>query len=326
MEIGDFKYASMLSKENMISSFRFLLFCVGNAYKLSREGVKIDLVVSYDPLKTGLIGLIVSRILHTKFIARVNGVYTSDAEWVDSPRSLSVKTKKKIYPLIMRFVLKRTDGIKLLFNGQIDVFNSILGGKVIRCFPSYVDVDAFDNLGEDKEVLFVGFPFKRKGADIMIEAFKMVADKYPEWQLIILGWYPDKTELDEAIAGHPQIHHKQAVHHNEMPQQIGNCAILALPSRSEAMGRVLVEAMAAGKPRIGSNIDGIPTVINDGEDGLLVTPEDIEDLAQKLDMLMGDPELRARLGSNAKERANREFSKLNYCANVTRFYNEVIDK
>ena len=205
----------------------------------------------------------------------------------------------------MRFVLKRADGIKLLFKEQLAPFESILGGKVVRAFPCYVATDAFRNLGEKKEVLFAGFPFKRKGVDVLIEAFKRVAPAYPDWTLKILGWYPDPRLLHAAIDGHPQIQHHLPVKFDQMPEHIGSCAILVLPSRSEAMGRVLVEAMAAEKPRIGSRVDGIPTVINDGVDGYLVEPGNVADLAEKLDRLMGDPGLRRSMGLAGKAEGPR---------------------
>jgi glycosyltransferase involved in cell wall biosynthesis len=81
--------------------------------------------------------------------------------------------------------------------------------------------------------------------------------------------------------------------------------------------------MAAGKPRIGSNVDGIPNVINDGIDGLLVEPENVEDLTQKLDILMGNKGLRKQLGEAGSKRAKEEFTEENYINNVINFYNEV---
>ena len=324
MQIGDFIYLSMKSDQSKISSLKYAFFCIRNAVILLRKKIKIDLVTTYDPLKTGMIGLFVSRILKAKFAPEVNGVYTSQTVYMDEAGKLSGSIKCITYPVIMRFVLKRADGIKLLFNNQIDSLKITLRGKKVKNFPDYVAVDDFKNIREEKEVLFAGFPFKLKGVDILIKAFKKIASKYPEWKLKILGWFPNPTELNEAIGGHPQIYHHKPVHRNEMPAHIGSCAIFALPSRSEAMGRVLVEAMAAGKPRIGSNVDGIPTVINDGIDGLLVEPENVDDLAKKLDMLMGNSDMRHKLGENGEVRAKKEFSEVRYIKNIEVLYNEVI--
>jgi len=323
--IDRFEYLSMRSDNSKIDVIKFSIFCIWQAFRILLQGSKIHLVVTYDPLKTGLIGLVVARIHNAKFAPQVNGVYTSPAEWLDEADNVNNKLKRRVYPMIMRFVMKRSDGIRLLFKEQINKFTDSLHGKVIRDFHCFVPTDGFINIREDKEILFAGFPFKRKGVDILIEAFKQIAPKYPGWKLKILGWYPNPEELYNAINNHPQIYHHLPVKYDQMIEQIGSCAILVLPSRSEAMGRVLVEAMAAEKPRIGSRVDGIPTVINDGVDGFLVEPESVEDLAQKLDLLMGNDQLRREMGLAGKERVPREFTQEAYFENVINFYDEVLN-
>jgi glycosyltransferase involved in cell wall biosynthesis len=288
------------------------------------SGKKFDLVVTYDPIKTGLIGVIVSRILGARFAPEVNGLYTSDAEYLDGGEKLSVKAKKVIIPAIMGWVLKRAHGIKLLFDSQIDPFAAKVKGKVISRFPCYVNTSRFKNIREEKEVLFVGFPFKRKGVDVLIEAFKKISDKHPDWKLKILGWFPDPTDLNAAMAGHPKIYHHPPVYYPEMPGHVGSCGIFVLPSRSEAMGRILVEAMACAKPRIGSNVDGIPTVIEHEVDGLLVPPENSDALAAALDRLMSDAELRQRLGEAGLKRSLTEFSEEKHFENMMVFYSKVL--
>jgi glycosyltransferase involved in cell wall biosynthesis len=324
IDIGRFVYMSMNSRNRLLDSLRFLVFCVAKSVALGIKGERIALVATYDPLKTGLVGAVVARIHGARLVTQVNGVYTSDAQWLDEKASIVNRLKKRVYPAVMRFVLKRADGIRLLFEAQLAPFQDILGGKVVRVFHSSVRTSAFTNLGEKKEVLLVGHPFKLKGVDVLIEAFKRVAPAYPDWTLKILGWYPDPRQMQAAIGGHPQIHHHPAVRHSEMPEHIGSCAILVLPSRSEAMGRVLVEAMAAEKPRIGSRVDGIPTVINDGVDGYLVEPGSVADLAEKLDRLMRDPGLRRSMGMAGKARVAREFAEKVCEENAVAFYDEVL--
>lgn len=324
--IGDFKYFSMKSRYTKGDRLRFVSFCVWNAIKILIQKEKIDLVTTYDAFYTGLIGLISSRITKAKFAPEVRGVFTSPAEWVDNPGSFEIKLKKSLYPLIMKSVLKRADGIRLLFKGQIEPFEKVIQDKVIKQFPSFVSIENFRNIREEKEILFVGFPFKRKGLDILIKAFKKIAPNFPEWRLKIIGWFPNPKELFEAIGNHPQIMYQKPVPHDEIAEHIGSCAIFVLPSRSEAMGRVLVEAMAAGKPRIGSNVEGIPSVINDGIDGLLFETENADDLAEKMAMLMSNEVLRRELGKAGELRAKKEFTKSIYLQNLTNFYNEVLEK
>lgn len=286
---------------------------------------KWDLVVTYDPLRSGLIGILIARLSGARFCPEVNGCYDSYANYIDDAPGPMLALKKLIYPRLVRFTLSQADGIKTLFPRQLDGFRESVRTPVVESFFDYVDLEPFRNLGEEKEILFVGFPFRLKGVDLLIEAFKKVSPRHPEWRLKILGWFPDRRELDRAMGGHPLIAHHPPVYSREIPEHIGRCGIFVLPSRTEAMGRVLLEAMAAGKPRIGSDIQGIPTVIEDGVDGLLFRPCDADDLAGKLDRLMGDGALRESLGRAGRARALREFNAEAYFEKLLGFYGRVLD-
>jgi glycosyltransferase involved in cell wall biosynthesis len=102
------------------------------------------------------------------------------------------------------------------------------------------------------------------------------------------------------------------------------CAILVLPSRSEAMGRVLIEAAAAGKARVASAVGGTYTVIEDGRDGLLVPRSDPDALADALRRLISDADLRSKLGDAARVRAETEFNEQSYLDHVTEFVTTVL--
>jgi glycosyltransferase involved in cell wall biosynthesis len=107
---------------------------------------------------------------------------------------------------------------------------------------------------------------------------------------------------------HPSVQVRRAMPHAEVVEWIGRCAVLVLPSRTEAMGRVLVEAAAAGKPRIGSRVGGIPDVIRHDEDGLLFESGNESELACALERLLSSGNLRRRLGRAAEQRALTEYS------------------
>lgn len=310
-----------------LASLVFLLDCLRFGLRARRAGIHYDLVLTYDPLKTGLFGVLTSRLLRTRFAPEVNGVYTSPAVYLDEPSRLRAALKRGVFSLLERWVLKRADGIKTLFPEQLDPFLPVVRGKKIRTFPAFIDIHHFDNIQveEKPEILFIGFPFKLKGVDLLIDAFKLLAPQFPEWHLKILGWYPDPRELLSRIGGHPRIHHHLPVAPHEVPEHIGGCSIFTLPSRTEAMGRVLVESMAAGKPRVGARVDGIPTVIEDGVDGFLFAPGDHLDLADKLRRLMEDPALRRRMGEAGRRRAQVEFTLENYMKHLVEFYDHVLE-
>ena len=288
------------------------------------HGGRFALVTTTDPLKTGLLGWLVARIIGAKFAPEVNGDYWDPANYKDGSGRLSGTVKRNILTALGNFVLARADGIRILYPRHIDFLKPKLARKVIHSVFDITDISTFTNRGEDKVVLFVGFPFFLKGVDLLIEAFRRVAPKYPDWKLKILGWFPDSSVLDAHCAGHPQIMHHPPVYHREMPEHIGRAAIVVLPSRTEGVPRVLLEAMAAGKPRIASDVGGISTIIDDGGDGFLFQSENLEQLTERLDRLMSDPQLRTSFGEAARKRALKEFTLDCYVERISQFYLDVI--
>jgi glycosyltransferase involved in cell wall biosynthesis len=101
--------------------------------------------------------------------------------------------------------------------------------------------------------------------------------------------------------------------------------VVVLPSRSEGFGRVLVEAGCLGKPVIASRVGGVGEVVLDGETGLLVEPDDSSALAAALCRLLGDPDLRGRLGAAARERAVTCFGTRRHVDAVEAVYGELLD-
>lgn len=322
--IGNFEVVTVRWGDGGLpQSLRFFAKGLQLAWRERRQRPKAGLVMTTDTLKSGLMGWLIARIAGIKFAPEVNGEY-ADKENYDDLRGVQRWLKWKIYTGITAFVLRRSDGIRLLYRGQIDYIRGGLDGKIIHPISEVVYTDLFKDLGESKEVLFVGFPFYRKGVDLLIEAFKRVAPKHPEWKLKILGWFADQQLLQSHIGEHPQIFHHPPVKYDLMPEHVGRCAILVLPSRSEGMGRVLIEAMAAKKPRIGARTGGIPSVIDHETDGFLFDVGNVDQLAEQLDRLMSDPALRRRFGEVGYQRAQAQFTPEKYLEHVTEFYSTVI--
>jgi glycosyltransferase involved in cell wall biosynthesis len=308
------------------SRLAFVMECLRTVSRAKRRGRGVQLLVCYDPLLTGLIGWAVARMLGAKLVCEVNGDYSDRVNFLHV-RLAAVRVVKSWAALrLVRFVLSRAAGIRLLHPSQLEKIGyRRRPGQVVEQIPDFVDTSVFVQLGEEKTILVVGFPFFVKGIDTAIAAFRQVAAAHPDWVLKIMGHYPDGEELQKAIGDCPRIVHQPPVTHRHMPAHIGRCGIVLQPSRTEAMGRVLVEAMAAGKPRVASRVGGIPTVVADGEDGILVDPEDVDGFARALAALMSSAELRQRLGAAGARRAASELSTDEYFRKTERFYRRVID-
>jgi glycosyltransferase involved in cell wall biosynthesis len=117
-----------------------------------------------------------------------------------------------------------------------------------------------------------------------------------------------RDSLERAGMKHPRVKALPGMPQKDLVRWVARCAVMVLPSRSEGLPRVLMEGGAAGKCRVATRIDGIPNVIEDGVDGLLVEKGNVDQLAAALERTMSDAALRQKLGSAARERIRREFS------------------
>jgi glycosyltransferase involved in cell wall biosynthesis len=262
-------------------------------------------VVSLEPFTGGLLALYVARRARGIFICEVNGVYSNRDNFPGGRIAGWLRLEAR--RILGRFVLTRATAVRLLFSGQLQKFVRLPARVLTRQFFDFADIERFHPGADEKMILGVGFPFRIKGFDILCRAFHTIAAAYPEWKLVLIG-HLVPGEVRAAGLEHPRIEALPGVKQPELAGWMSRCAIFALPSRTEAMGRVLIEAGAAGKCRVASRVDGIPTVIEDGIDGILVEKEDVSQLAATLARLISDTPLRQRLGEAARVRMKREFS------------------
>lgn len=293
----------------------YLLQLAWHALRLKRARQAPDVVWTYDPFRSGIAGLVVSCLCGARLTVEVNGSYGDPENLEDMPDGWLKTLKFRSMLWVGSRILRRANAIKLLYRGQLAGFD--LGPKAgpVFVYPCLVLTDKVQPMAEENFVLFVGFPFLRKGVDVLYRAFLRVADRFPDWRLTLIG-HELEAELAKRGMSHPRVQVFKPMSHDKVVGWIGRAAVFVLPSRSEGMGRVLVEAAAAGKPRIGSNVGGIPTVIRHEEDGLLVERGNEEQLAVALERLMSNPELRKRLGEQAARRTVIEFSEERFLENT----------
>jgi len=275
------------------------------AVELRTARIRDLAIVSLEPFNSGLLGLYVARRAGGVFICEVNGVYADRNNYADGimPVWLRLASRRALGAC----VLSRATAVRLLFKDQLRGFVRLPARVRTRCFFDVTDIEGFCPGAEENMILGAGFPFSVKGFDVLCRAFHAIAVDHPKWKLVLIGHLVPQA-LRAAGLEHPQIEARPGMLQPELAAWMSRCAIFALPSRTEAMGRVLIEAGAAGKCRVASRVGGIPTVIEDGVDGLLVEKEDISGLAATLARLIDDAPCRRRLGEAARVRVQREFS------------------
>ncbi len=144
-----------------------------------------------------------------------------------------------------------------------------------------------------------------KGHRYLIEAAGLVLRKRPNVTFLLVGDGPLRRELEVLTEG-LGIGHKVvfAGHREDEPEVLSAMDIFVLPSLNEGMGRVLVEAMAEGKPVVATDVGGVADVVEDRRTGILVPPRDPEALAEAILELLDDPEKARRFGEAGRERAS----------------------
>ena len=113
-------------------------------------------------------------------------------------------------------------------------------------------------------------------------------------------------------------------HQDDMPGVMARCHIVALPSYGEGVSRTLIEAAAAGRPIVASDVPGCREVVRDGWNGLLVPPKDPQALAEAIGRLLVDPGLRARMGEAGRQLAVERYSDKIINAETLRLYATVL--
>ncbi|MHB1016863.1 MAG: glycosyltransferase [Coriobacteriia bacterium] len=177
--------------------------------------------------------------------------------------------------------------------------------------------------GERPVVLFVGRLIYYKGADVLVRAMADV-----DADLVMIGRGPLRPELDalvENLGIGERVRFVEPVDDDDLAAWYHAADVFCLPSvaRSEAFGLVQLEAHAAGTPVVSTRLTtGVPFVNPDGVTGLTVPPGDALALARALNTLVTDDALRTRLGTQAAERARRDFTISRMTADTVAVYDE----
>jgi len=172
--------------------------------------------------------------------------------------------------------------------------------------PDTRSIESFDD--GRPNILFVGRMDKRKGLGYLLEAYGRVLRSVPDARLIVAGAY--SRDDKEPFLRYAYEHHLHSakfvgrISEEDVPRYYRTCDVFCAPSTGfESFGIVLLEAMAAGKAIVATDIAGYRSVLEDGREGLLVPPEDEHALADAIVRLLRAPELRARMGENGRRKA-----------------------
>ena len=145
-----------------------------------------------------------------------------------------------------------------------------------------------DKSYENQNILFVGMDWERKGGPELIAAFKLVLDRHPYASLTIVGANPKLNLPSVQVLGKIPL--------QELEQHYKAATIFCMPTHIEPFGVVFLEAMQARLPIVGTRVGAIPDLLQDGWNGWLVEPGDVNGIAEALMKLLVDPDLCRKFG------------------------------
>lgn len=238
--------------------------------------------------------------------------------WGAGVVAVSEAVKKDI---ISKFNLA-PEKIKVIHNGiNLDRFSEIMSGSDKEKIKESL------GLGGKRIILNVSRLSFIKGHTYLVKVARIIIQNYADVDCVIIGEGEAETSLKEEIKGlgiERRIRLLRSV--GDRFEFLSIADVFVLPSLQEGLGLSILEAMAAGIPVVATDIGGIPEIIRNGENGILVPPRDIPALSKAVCRVLEDDALRDRLVQNGRRTVEERFSLDRMVNQTEEFYRRIIDK
>ncbi len=292
----------------------FSVAAVGSLIKVMREW-KPRIVHTHGALA----GRIAGRLSGARLVVTKHGLASADEQAIQlrSPGALMKWASVRV--LADRIVaVSEAVGRSLVQSGARP--------NRIRVVPGGTETQTFSQVGPLVPGVIGAFGrlSREKGFDQLIEAMALL--KGEPVQLLLGGDGPQREALLDQAKSHGLTPNQFCAvgFVSDVPEFMGRIGIFVLPSRSEGLGLVLVEAMAAGRPVVASRCGGVPEVVVDGVTGLLVSPESPAELAAAIRRLVAVPVDASLMGAKGRERARSHFGAERMAVQMTALYEELL--
>jgi phosphatidylinositol alpha-1,6-mannosyltransferase len=279
---------------------------------------RITTIFAGRALPEGLVALAVARLTRRPVL-----IYAHGEELTGWGRGRKFKA--------MCFTMRNADWVLSNSDNTRDILIRLLGVEPRRIAVIYptVDEDRFrpgqphDDLrtaiglsGNKKLILSVGRLMRRKGFDNVIRSLPLLLEQDLDIEYALIG-IGDKLDYLQGLARELDLEHRVHflghVSYEDLPRWYNTCDLFAMPNRdidgdSEGFGLVFLEAAASGKPAVAGKAGGTGSALVDGETGLCVDGENINEIAAAMGRLLSDPAESARMGRAARQRVLADFT------------------
>jgi glycosyltransferase involved in cell wall biosynthesis len=280
----------------------------GFSKKMVREN-KYNLTLAFFSVPCGFLAWIFKKQFKLPYVISLRGAdvpgYSERFAWL----------YKLITPLIKKiwkdsaYVIANSQGLK-------DLALKTNPQQKIEIIPNGINTNQFIKLesykvikSEDQfKILCVTRITPRKNIRYLIEAFSQLYKKYAHLNLQIIGEGDEKANLEKLVKNlgiEKQVKFIGLVPHEKLPAYYQSAGAYVLPSQNEGMSNSMLEALSSGLPLLATDTGGTQELIEDGVNGFILQMKSAEDIAEKLEILIKDEELRKKMGRASREKAER---------------------
>lgn len=340
---GAERVVSLLANQMAEMGYQVEIICLkfDDVYYKTRDDVKVTIAIRECP--GNLVKRLVWLRKHVKrseaevCVAFTEGVYCATiaamlrtkipviaSERLD-PAAMSTNRKilKRFLLPYANWLVVQTQSIKDYFPKRIQKKTSIIYNPVneeVFKSPDGLQVQGantassvqssntlMEGMGHEKlnRIISVGRLYPQKNQVMMIRAFVKVADKFPDWQLVIFGEGPLRAELEFLVSSF-KLEGRVLLpgRTDHVIEELRKSEIFCLSSDYEGMSNAMIEAVCVGLPIVSTRVSGTEDLIREGNNGFVVERGDVEAMAEAFRKLMGDEELMERMGKNSRAMAS----------------------
>ena len=265
----------------------------------------VDIIHTHSVIPTGLIGVIISKIIRKPVFITVHGMDVTNFE------------NNPIYERFISFSLKNCNKViavsEYLANiiisfgpnqDNIIILRNAVDQKRFRPYRNKKLCKQYKINDENIVILFVGYLDEFKGIFELVDAFFEISTNNKNLKLMVIGTGPKEDQLKMKVMNlglEKSVIFTREIPPSEIHEYYQSADIFVLPSYTDAGGPplVFIEAMACGLPVIGTDVGGIPEGIENGINGFIIPAKNVDELAKKLNILSEDENLRKEFGNNS---------------------------
>lgn len=285
-------------------------------FKIIFKSETFDTIFAQDTVSVGLPSLCAAKILGKRFFVRVPGDYAWEQasqrygvkESIDDFQHKKYSSKIEILRNVQRFVVNNADKVitpSLYFKKLVSEW--VDNTDKVQCIYNGIDltdIPESTNSYEQKTIITAGRLVPWKGFGPLILAMKSL----PDWKLFIAGDGPMRKELEDLILGNylqSRVFLLGQVDRKELIKKIQESDVFVLNTHFESFSFQVVEAMACGIPVITTNVGNLGEIIDNEQNGVLVTPDDTEAIVKWCLTLSSDKVKRESFIKSAKEKVQQ---------------------